>query len=396
MVKVKKRDGSLQDFDSNKITNAIMKAMKTGGKVSKNEAQNISDEIYEKYKKLSYVDIKDIEISVFNYLVKHGYKNTAKSYEGYRAVREYQRNIDNESEKQIMSMLGNDDEYWKTENSNKNSELVTTKRDYMAGVMSKALSKKYIFTPDVVQADKEAIIKIHDLDYAIQHLTNCELINLEDMLNYGTNINGVHIDKPHMLTTATTIVTQIITAVTSSSYGGTTITLTHLAPFVRSSYNRFLDKYKNRGFNKEDCEKYAKEDLNKEIEDAVQTFNYQINSMSNVNGQSPFVSVFMYLNEDTEYTEEVAMLSEEFLKQRMQGMKNRDGHYITQAFPKLLSCLDENNIHEDSKYYYLTELAAKCTAKRMTPDYISAKIMKQLKGDVYPCIDKLVPLVCEN
>ena len=219
MVRVKKRDGSLQDFDSNKITNAIMKAMKTGGKVSKNEAQNISDEIYEKYKKLSYVDIKDIEISVFNYLVKHGYKNTAKSYEGYRAVREYQRNIDNESEKQIMSMLGNDDEYWTTENSNKNSELVTTKRDYMAGVMSKALSKKYIFTPDVVQADKEAVIKIHDLDYAIQHLTNCELINLEDMLNYGTSTNGVHIDQPHMLTTATTIVTQIITAVTSSSYG---------------------------------------------------------------------------------------------------------------------------------------------------------------------------------
>ena len=219
MVKVRKRDGSLQDFDKQKIVNAIMKAMKTGGKISKKVAQNISDEIYEKYKKLSDVDIKDIETSVFNYLVKHGHKNTAKSYEGYRAVREYQRNIDNESEKQIMSMLGNDDEYWTTENSNKNSELVTTKRDYMAGVMSKALSKKYIFTPDVVQADKEAIIKIHDLDYAIQHLTNCELINLEDMLNYGTNINGVHIDKPHTLTTATTIVTQIITAVTSSSYG---------------------------------------------------------------------------------------------------------------------------------------------------------------------------------
>ena len=207
------------------------------------------------------------------------------------------------------------------------------------------------------------------------------------MLQNGTNINGVHIDKPHRLITATTIATQIITGVTSSQYGGTTITLTHLAPFVRSSYNAYIKKYMERGLSPSQVEQFAKEDLKKEVEDSVQTFNYQINSMSNCNGQSPFTSVFMYLNEDTEYTEEVAMLIEEFLKQRIKGMKNRAGQFMTQAFPKLLYTLDENNIHEDSKYYYLTELAVECTAKRMVPDYISAKVMKRLKGDVYPCIN---------
>lgn len=209
------------------------------------------------------------------------------------------------------------------------------------------------------------------------------------MLQNGTVVNKFLIEKPHRLLTATTIATQIITAVTSSSYGGATITLTHLAPFVRSSYEIFLDKHKKRGLSEELAIKFAKEDLKKEIEDSVQTFNYQLSSMSNVNGQQPFLSLFMYLGETEEYKEELAMLIEEFLKQRIVGMKNEKGVYVTQAFPKLLYVTEEDNIKEDSKYWYLTELSAKCSAKRLVPDYISEKKMKELKeGNCFPCINK--------
>lgn len=224
---------------------------------------------------------------------------------------------------------------------------------------------------------------------------NCELINLEDMLQNGTVINGVMIEKPHRFITAATIATQIILAVTSSSYGGATISLTHLAPFVRDSYNKYYKKYSNYNLTEEQCKKLAMQDTKKEVEDGVQTFNYQVNSMTNTNGQAPFLSVCMYLGETQEYKEELAMIIEEFLKQRILGFKNEQGIYITPAFPKLLYVLEEDNIHKDSKYYYLTELAAKCTAKRMVPDYISEKVMKELKknqwseGDCYPCINKI-------
>ena len=234
---------------------------------------------------------------------------------------------------------------------------------------------------------------------------NCELLNLEDMLQNGTVINDVMIEKPHRILTAMTIATQIITAVTSSSYGGATINLTHLAPFVRDSYDRLLDKYRLRGHSDIDCVAYAKQDLKKEVSDAVQTFNYQCNSMTNTNGQSPFLSVFMYLNDTKEYKEELAMLIEEFLKQRIVGMKNPVGVYVTQAFPKLLYVLEEDNIKEESKYWYLTELAAECTAKRLVPDYISEKIMlrdkvdKNGNGNCYGCMgcrSFLTPYVDDN
>lgn len=232
-----------------------------------------------------------------------------------------------------------------------------------------------------------------DADYFAQNaLHNCELINLNDMLQNSTVINGVMIEKPHRLITASTIATQIITQVTSSSYGGATITLTHLAPFVRDSYNYHFNRYINRGFCENSAKEYAKEDLLKEVKDAVQTFNYQVNSMSNTNGQAPFLSVAMYLNETDEYKDELALLIEEFLNQRILGLKNEKGVYITPAFPKLLYFLEEDNIEPNGKYYYLTKLAAKCTAKRMTPDFISEKIMKRDKvnqygdGDCYPCM----------
>ena len=238
-----------------------------------------------------------------------------------------------------------------------------------------------------------------DMDYYAQNtLTNCCLINLNDMLQNGTMINGVKIDKPHKLLTATTIATQVIASVSSSQFGGATITLTHLAPFVRASYEAYL-KEADEFFMDSEADKkeaYAKKKLKQEIEAAVQTFNYQVNSMSTTNGQSPFISVNMYLGEDPEYTDEVAMLIEEFLKQRILGMKNRKGVYVTPAFPKLLYVLEEQNVREDSKYYRLTELAAKCTAKRMVPDYISEKIMKELKGSCYPCMGKRILSPCKT
>ena len=239
-----------------------------------------------------------------------------------------------------------------------------------------------------------------DIDYFGDNArSNCCLINLDDMLQNGTVVNGVTIDKPHRLITATTIATQIIVAVTSAQYGGTTITLSHLAPFVRDSYNFYKKRYSKFVQDKHLVETLAQNSLNKEIEDAVQTFNYQINSFSTTNGQAPFVSVFMYIDENPEYKKETVMLIEEFLKQRIKGMKNRTGHYVTQAFPKLIYCLDEDNIHEDSEYYWLTELAVKSTAKRMNPDYVSAKIMKEYKGAVFPsmgCRSWLTADTCEK
>ena len=329
----------------------------------------------------------------------------AKKYITYRYTRELVRKS-NTTDLAIKELIDGENEYWNTENSNKNDKIVTTQRDYLAGITSTDITRRFLLPEDIVSAHDDGIIHFHDADYFAQNaLHNCDLINLEDMLQNGTNINGVMIEKPHRFLTAMTIATQLITAVNSSQYGGATITLTHLAPFVRDSYNRYLEKYKKRKFKKEDCEKYAKEDLKKEIVDGVQTFQYQINSMTTTNGQAPFLSVCMYLGETEEYKEELAMIIEEVLNQRIQGMKNEKGVYITPAFPKLLYVLEEDNIHEDSKYYYLTELAAKCTAKRMVPDYISEKIMLQCKidkngnGNCYPCMgcrSFLTPYVDES
>ena len=263
----------------------------------------------------------------------------------------------------------------------------------MAGITSTDITRRFLLPEDIVEAHDKGIIHFHDADYFAQNaLHNCELINLDDMLQNGTVINGVMIEKPHRFITAATIATQIILAVTSSSYGGATVSLTHLAPFVRLSYEKYLKKYKERNLSEEECKEFAMQDTRKEVEDGVQTFNYQVNSMTNTNGQAPFLSVCMYLGETDEYKEELAMVIEEFLKQRILGFKNEKGVYITPAFPKLLYILEEDNIHEDSKYWYLTKLAAECTAKRMVPDYISEKMMLELKknelgnGECYPCM----------
>ena len=396
LMKVIKRDGSSVEFNKTKIYDAIMKAMKYGsGIVNKKIAQEIADEIEAIAEALScsVLDIHQIENLVFSELLAKGQHLTAKSYEGYRSIREFQREH-NSIEEQTKEMISGDSEYWNTENSNKNVKEIKVQRDYMAGIVSQYITRKEL-PPDIVEAHDAGIIHFHDTDYYAENAKhNCCVFNLNDMLQNGTVMNGKMIEKPHKLITATTIATQLITAVASSQYGGTTISLTHLAPFVRDSYNRYLKEVKDNilALNLDECISYetiesiAKKKLKKEIEDAVQTFNYQINTMFTVNGQAPFLSVFMYLGETEEYKEELAMLIEEFFKQRIQGIKNESGVYITQEFPKLLYVLEPDNIESNSKYYYLTELAAKCIAKRMTPDCISEKVMLELKGDVYGCM----------
>lgn len=388
-MKVIKRDCSEVDFDKSKISTAILKAMKNGSGIVKPKiAEDIASEIEEECMDKDEVSISDIESIVYNKLITKKQRLTAKAYEGYRSIREFQRENENTTDSEIDELLDGESEYWNTENSNKNSKVLNTQRDYMAGIVSKDISRRFLLPPEIVQAHDEGIIHFHDIDYfGMKAMSNCSLINLEDMLQNGTCINKVMIEKPHRFITACTIATQIILGVTSLQYGGATITLTHLAPFVRDSYNKYYEKYKSWGFSDEDCKRYAESDTKKEVADGVQTFNYQCNSMSNSNGQSPFLSVFMYLGETTEYKKELAMIIEEFLNQRLLGLKNEVGVYVTQAFPKLLYVLEEDNIHENSPYWYLTKLAAKCTAKRMNPDYISEKIMKKYKeGNCFPCM----------
>ena len=392
-MKIVKRDGRLVDYDSEKIRIAIGKAndeVQGSEKATPEEIESIITYIEDLKKKRLLVE--DIQDMIEEKLMECGRFVLAKKYITYRYTRELVRRA-NTTDQSIKELIEGANDYWNNENSNKNAGVVTTQRDYLAGITSTDITRRFLLPEDIVEAHDQGIIHFHDADYFAQNaLHNCELINLDDMLQNGTVINGVMIEKPHRFLTAATIATQIILAVTSASYGGATISLTHLAPFVRLSYEKFLKKYKDRGLCEEDCKKFAEQDTRKEIEDGVQTFNYQVNSMTNTNGQAPFLSVAMYLGETDEYKDELAMIIEEFLHQRMLGFKNVKGVYITPTFPKLLYVLEEDNIHEDSKYWYLTELAAKCTAKRMVPDYISEKKMLELKinckgvGECYPCM----------
>ena len=392
-MQVVKRDGKLVDFDQSKIRVAIEKAnreVRPRERATKEEINQIIDYVEDLDKKRILVE--DIQDIIEEQLMSFGKYLLAKKYITYRYTRELVRKA-NTTDQSIKELIDGESDYWNNENSNKNARVVTTQRDYLAGITSTDITRRFLLPEDVVKAHDEGIIHFHDADYFAQNaLTNCELINLEDMLQNGTIMNGVMIEKPHRFLTAMTIATQIILGVTSSTYGGATVSLTHLAPFVKSSYDRYYKKYKKRGLSEAQCKEYAEQDTKKEVSDGVQTFNYQVNSMTNTNGQAPFLSVCMYLGETDEYKKELAMIIEEFLKQRIEGFKNEKGVYITPAFPKLLYVLEEDNIHKDSKYWYLTELAAKCTAKRLVPDYISEKKMKELKidkngnGNCYPCM----------
>lgn len=398
-MKVIKRDCSEVDFDKSKISTAILKAMKNGSGIVKPKiAEDIANEIENECKDKNEASVSDIESMVFDKLITKKQRLTAKAYERYRSIREFQRENENTTDIEIYDLVEDKDEYWKDENANKNPTLNPTKRDYIAGSVSTDMTKRYLLSPDIIQAHNEGLIHFHDADYFLQHMNNCGLVNSEDMLQNNTVISETLIETPHSFSTACNIETQAIAQIASNQYGGQSISLAHLAPFVdvsrKSIRKKVTEELYNNGLISEYNEDLAEvinitnERLKEEIEKGVQTIQYQLVTLMTTNGQAPFITIFMYLNEAKNNQEkaDLAMLIEEILRQRIQGVKNEEGVYIAPAFPKLIYVLEEDNITEDSKYWYLTELAAKCTSKRLVPDYISEKIMLELKGDVYTCM----------
>ncbi len=399
MTKVIKRDCSEVNFDKSKISTAILKAMKNGSGIVKPKiAEDIADEIENECKDKDEVSISDIESMVYDKLITKKQRLTAKAYEGYRSIREFQRENENTTDIEIHDLVEDKDEYWKDENANKNPVLNPTKRDYIAGSVSTDMTKRYLLSPEIIQANTEGVIHFHDADYFLQHMHNCGLVNSEDMLQNNTVISETLIETPHSFSTACNIETQAIAQIASNQYGGQSISLAHLAPFVdvsrKSIRKKVTEELYDNGLISEYNEHYAEvthitdKRLKEEIENGVQTIQYQLVTLMTTNGQAPFITIFMYLNEAKNEQEkaDLAMLIEEMLHQRIQGVKNEDGVYIAPAFPKLIYVLEEDNITEDSKYWYLTELAAECTSKRLVPDYISEKMMLELKGDVYTCM----------
>lgn len=387
-MKVIKRNGDKVEFDKNKIIKAINKAfIEVDGKLYENEtAIDIADDIEKIARSVDSLSIEEIQNLVETYLMDSERTDVARAYIRYRYKREQDRATNSDLEnryQRLHKLITGQDEESNKENSNKDTRIIPTMRDYIAGFTCRELAEKVILPKDIVEAHEEGIIHYHDTDYSpVMPMSNCCLINLEDMLQNGTVISGVQIHKPHSFRTACTIATQIITQVASSQYGGNTITLAHLAPFIEVSRQEI--KRKHPDFTTEQVESLVKE----EIRDGVQTIQYQLITMSTTNGQAPFTSVFMWINEvkDEITKKDLALLIEEILKQRIEGVPNEKGAPITIAFPKLLYCLDDNNIKEETEYWYLTKLAAECSAKRLVPDYISAKKMRELKGDVYGCM----------
>ena len=397
-TRVIKRNGEEVDFRLEKIVNAIKKANEEVENIHKmNDFQiiAIAEKIAQQTEEFTHaVNVEDIQDMVETGIMEMRGYEVAQKYVRYRYKRELTRKS-NTTDNGILALIDHMNEEVKQENSNKNPVINSTQRDYMAGEVSKDLTKRVLLPEEIVRAHEEGIIHFHDMDYFAQKEHNCDLINLEDMLQNGTVISETMIEKPHSFFTACNVTTQIVAQVASNQYGGQSFTLSHLAPFVDVSRQKLrksvIEERMESGEVLDDAiiDKITERRLRTEVQSGIQTIQYQLITLMTCNGQAPFVTVFMYLDEVPEgrTRDDLAMIIEEVMKQRMQGVKNEKGVWITPAFPKLIYVLDEDNITEDSKYWYLTELAAKCTAKRMVPDYISAKIMKELKdGDVYPCM----------
>ena len=397
-MKIIKRSGSEDTFDARKITAAVTKAnyeVPTKERLSKEQIESITADVenicLDMNRALSVEEIQDL---VEEQLMDRRAFAVARKYITYRYNRALLRKA-NSTDKQILSLLECNNEMVKQENSNKNPTVNSVQRDYMAGEVSKDITKRFLLPSEIVRAHEQGIIHFHDSDYFAQHMHNCCLVNLEDMLQNGTVISETMIEKPKSFSTACNIATQSIAQIASSQYGGQSISLTHLAPFVDISRQKYKKQVENElkeaglSYNSKQVDEIAEIRVRDEIKRGVQMIQYQVITLMTTNGQAPFVSVFMYLDEAPEgrLREDLALIMEEILRQRMQGVKNEKGVYITPAFPKLLYVLEEDNVREGSKYWYLTQLAAKCTAKRMVPDYISEKIMKKMKdGNCYPCM----------
>ncbi len=414
-MKIIKRNGSEETFDIAKIAAAIDKANRASDKIELNQTQidDIADYIEYRCTKINRaVSVEEIQDMVENQIMSKGAFEVARRYVKYRYTRSLVRKA-NTTDDRILTLLECNNEEVIQENSNKNPVVNSVQRDYMAGEVSRDITKRLLLPNDIVEADKEGIIHFHDSDYFAQHMHNCDLINLEDMLQNGTVISETLIEKPHSFSTACNIATQIIAQVASNQYGGQSISLAHLAPFVQISREKIRtevrEEIKTLGCepNEDSMNEVVERRLHKEIEKGVQTIQYQVVTLMTTNGQAPFLTVFMYLNEakTPQEKKDLALIIEEMLRQRYQGVKNEAGVWITPAFPKLIYVLENDNVEEDSEYFYLTELAAKCTAKRMVPDYISEKVMLELKvdkngeGHCYTCMgcrSFLTPYVDEN
>ena len=414
-MRIIKRNGSEEDFNIEKIINAVKKANGSGEHkfLTDEQIEDVADYVEYKCNKIRRaVSVEEIQDMVEDQLMAKGAFELARRYVRYRYNRSLVRKA-NTTDNRILSLIECNNEEVKQENSNKNPTVNSVQRDYMAGEVSRDLTRRMLLPADIVEADKEGIIHFHDSDYFAQHMHNCDLVNLEDMLQNGTVISDTLIERPHSFSTACNIATQIIAQVASNQYGGQSISLAHLAPFVQVSREKIrretLAEIEELGVHptEEKINDIVEQRLRKEVNRGVQTIQYQVVTLLTTNGQAPFVTVFMYLNEAKNEQEkhDLAMIIEETLKQRHKGVKNEKGVWITPAFPKLIYVLEEDNITEDSKYWYLTELAAKCTAKRMVPDYISEKVMLQSKidkngeGHCFTCMgcrSFLTPYVDEN
>jgi len=397
-MKIIKRSGSEVTFDISKIMDAVSKAnmeVVHSERLSEEQIETISNNVESICKEMNRsLSVEEIQDLVENQIMNFRAFSVARKYITYRYKRALVRKS-NSTDKQILSLLECNNEEVKQENSNKNPTVNSVQRDYMAGEVSKDITKRFLLPPDIVDAHEQGLIHFHDADYFAQHMHNCCLVNLEDMLQNGTVISETMIEKPHSFSTACNIATQAIAQIASSQYGGQSISLAHLAPFVQVSREKFIgqvrDEFEKTGIDasEEKIREVAELRVKDEIKRGVQMIQYQVITLMTTNGQAPFVTVFMYLNEvpEGQTRDDLALIIEEMLRQRIQGVKNEKGVYITPAFPKLIYVLEENNIREDSKYFYLTKLAAECTAKRMVPDYISEKIMKSLKeGNCYTCM----------
>lgn len=408
MLNVEKRDGTLVEFNEDKIINAISKA----GFVTNYTKEKIAKKI-KKLASKETISVENIQNLVEEALMKENYPDVAREYIRYRYKRELIRNTKG-ALSEVLDIVNLSNQDVNEENSNKNPVILSTQRDYMAGMVSKELSEKLLFPPDVMKAHKAGIIHVHDMDYAIQKMYNCALLDMEDMLQNGTVINGTLIEKPHSFATACNIATQIMAQVASNQYGGQSVSVAHLAPFVNISRQKIREEFAQEleaigagDYSYDDIKRITEKRLKAEITRGVQTMQYQINTLMTSNGQTPFVTLFLYLNEakNEQEKKDLAMVIEEIIHQRYQGVKNEKGAWIAAAFPKLIYVLEEDNIRKGTPYYYLTEMCAKCTAKRMQPDYLSEKIMLKNKktedgvGHCYPpmgCRSFLTPYLDEN
>lgn len=388
-MKIIKSSGEEVTFSKSNIIKAVQAAnmrVSLDKRFSDDEIKDIAKNVEDKCKNEPHtLNTGDIQVMVEDEIMQHGKFDIAREYITYR----YQKALNqrkNTTDDEVMSLLGNTNELLKQENANKNPTIISTQRDYMAGILSKDLSKRYLIPEDIWKAHKDKIIHFHDADYFAQKSTNCCLWNLEDMLQNGTVVSNVKIDKPHKFSTACNICTQIIAQVASSQYGGQTVNIAHLSPFVEESRKTFRKRYQGLNLPEDKFNELVEQMVERDIIDGVQILQYQISTLMTVNGQTPFVTLWMYLNDakDEKDKEDLAKIIAEIIKQRKKGVKNKNGAYSAIPFPKLIYALEEDNINEDGKYYWLTKLAAECTADKMVPDYISEKMMLELKGMCYP------------